>query len=667
MMADLIRSMACIPFNKILLRKPIGVLAMILFAFQPAFSDYVDPAYFRLDSLESALERAKEQTERAAILIQLADEWSSQDQDKAMLYATEATQTASANQDSSLLLDAKIMKADLLVNYQQSYPAGIKLLNQSLELARSLQQHAKELRVLNMLGYVHSRMDSYNLAHQYFQLALTVATTHGFEDSRTNILLRIAEVLEYEGKPEEASAYYNSVLEKESQNDFANTSPENLVYLGHHYQVIQDHEKALDLFQRSIPKFEESGNPRWSAYVWSQIALEEYAQGDYSASLKSGEKGLEIAEQNALTKELADNHANLSTIHDSLGNFQKALYHFKAYHRVNNEMYSVEKAAQFASIQAQHELVLKELSLKQTEVENELQSNRVRILYGSALIVFFLVVVIVYFAYRRYRLKKNINLQLEGRGELKNLSMSEVIKQLRFEVEDHQETREQLEKSNEELSHFLYKSSHDLRGPLVSILGLISLTEMENTTDTERDHYLNLIRTSTTRISHKLDSLLHATRLKDKPLELEPVNLHVLVKETIEDLLSKEESPAVEVLVDVTNDLTITTDKVLMQTLIFNLVENGIRFRNPERDPAQVWVSVRLEGNNLILKVRDNGVGIPESEREKVFEMFVRSDFKRGGSGLGLYLVQKIVEKLDGKIDLQSKVGDGTSVKVTLA
>jgi len=666
-MADLIRSMACIPFNKILLRKPIGVLAMILFAFQPAFSDYVDPAYFRLDSLESALERAKEQTERAAILIQLADEWSSQDQDKAMLYATEATQTASANQDSSLLLDAKIMKADLLVNYQQSYPAGIKLLNQSLELARSLQQHAKELRVLNMLGYVHSRMDSYNLAHQYFQLALTVATTHGFEDSRTNILLRIAEVLEYEGKPEEASAYYNSVLEKESQNDFANTSPENLVYLGHHYQVIQDHEKALDLFQRSIPKFEESGNPRWSAYVWSQIALEEYAQGDYSASLKSGEKGLEIAEQNALTKELADNHANLSTIHDSLGNFQKALYHFKAYHRVNNEMYSVEKAAQFASIQAQHELVLKELSLKQTEVENELQSNRVRILYGSALIVFFLVVVIVYFAYRRYRLKKNINLQLEGRGELKNLSMSEVIKQLRFEVEDHQETREQLEKSNEELSHFLYKSSHDLRGPLVSILGLISLTEMENTTDTERDHYLNLIRTSTTRISHKLDSLLHATRLKDKPLELEPVNLHVLVKETIEDLLSKEESPAVEVLVDVTNDLTITTDKVLMQTLIFNLVENGIRFRNPERDPAQVWVSVRLEGNNLILKVRDNGVGIPESEREKVFEMFVRSDFKRGGSGLGLYLVQKIVEKLDGKIDLQSKVGDGTSVKVTLA
>lgn len=666
-MATLSKSLKCLYAKKVILRNPIWLFAMLCLSSSSLLANrFYEPLNPILDSLTIHLEDDLSPQERTDVLLELSKEWSSINQETASKYAEQAIKSAEESQDSSRLLDAKIQQSNLLVNFSQSYPSGVALLTESLDLARALKKPAKEFRALYLLGYVHTRMESFNLALQYFQLALILATENGYEQDQTDILMRIAEVLEFENRQKEAQAYYDNVIERESRNDYADTPPETMVYLGVHFERTKDYPKALQFFRRSIPKFEQSDSPRWVAYIWSQIALVEFEMGNEKSALESGMKGLQIAEQNQLKKELVDNHENLSVIHDSLGNHKEALYHFRELTQINDDIYSVEKAAQFASIQANHDLVLKELTLQQTKVENELQANRLRIIYISTFLILFLVAVLVYFAYRRYRLKKNINLQLEGRGELKNLSMSEVVKQLRTEVEHHQETREQLEKSNEELNHFLYKSSHDLRGPLVSVLGLISLAELEGCTESERDQYLNLIRVSTTRISHKLDALLHATRLKEKELEIQPVNLQKLIQESIAELMEGDESIPVDVLVDVAPGLTLETDEVLMKTLVSNLVENGIRFRDPDRQPAQVWVSARFQGPKLLFKVRDNGLGIPASEHEKVFEMFVRSDFKQGGSGLGLYLVKKIVEKLDGIISLRSKVGDGTVVEVLL-
>jgi signal transduction histidine kinase len=217
-----------------------------------------------------------------------------------------------------------------------------------------------------------------------------------------------------------------------------------------------------------------------------------------------------------------------------------------------------------------------------------------------------------------------------------------------------------LNEINNELKTFIYKSSHDIRGPLATIIGLSELGNVK-TNDSEMQFYFKHIIDTGYRLDTTLRNLLKIVQLKDKPLDLSVVNSEKIL-EGISLIKGEYNDSKVKFLVTVTEGLNFSTDFDLFQTILKNLVDNSVKFSN-EKDS---FVSIQITSDDSFVKitVEDNGDGIEEEIKPRIFDMFFRGNEKSKGSGLGLFIVKKAVHKLEGKIDFSSALHKGSTFNI---
>ena len=219
----------------------------------------------------------------------------------------------------------------------------------------------------------------------------------------------------------------------------------------------------------------------------------------------------------------------------------------------------------------------------------------------------------------------------------------------------------QIEEKNKELEEFTNVASHDLREPLNSI---ISLTELlmhskSDQLDEEGKKMLDYISKSSTRMSEMIIGLLEYARM-GKSKELTRVNLDELVKTVLIDLESSINSSNSKIYVDTLPE--IMAYAMEMRLLFQNLISNAIKYRNPDIAP-EIAVSARQVKKGWEFVVTDNGIGIPENQKENIFNLFHRlhARNKYEGTGIGLAHCRKIAELHNGKIWVESEIGKGSS------
>ena len=216
-----------------------------------------------------------------------------------------------------------------------------------------------------------------------------------------------------------------------------------------------------------------------------------------------------------------------------------------------------------------------------------------------------------------------------------------------------------LHEKNQELDSFTYKASHDLKGPLASIIGLTNIAHDEVTEDAAL-RYFDLIERSTRRLDAILNDLIDLTRLNKAIVELKPVNVETLIREIIESVKHREGAEKMTFSIDVNVQGEINTDVNLLTSVLQNLIVNSINYHNPNQTTPRTAIRVNQKGDQLLFSIEDNGVGIPANMKDRVFEMFYRANTKSTGSGLGLYIVKNSIEKLRGEYSLESQEGEGT-------
>jgi hypothetical protein len=222
-----------------------------------------------------------------------------------------------------------------------------------------------------------------------------------------------------------------------------------------------------------------------------------------------------------------------------------------------------------------------------------------------------------------------------------------------------------IEEKAKALDTFIYKASHDIKGPLKSLIGVATLG-MKDTSDYAPIYFKHVLKTA-----RKLDAivkdLLHITNVNNLNIEISEINF----KETIIDILeSCNRIPGYESInfeIDIEQDGKFSSEKMLISSIIQNIIENGIKFRNREASVNKLKITVKSNDKMCQLKFVDNGIGIEKEYHEKIFEMFFRiQDGHDESTGLGLYIVKLAVEKLGGQIHLKSVQGEGTTFKITL-
>lgn len=227
------------------------------------------------------------------------------------------------------------------------------------------------------------------------------------------------------------------------------------------------------------------------------------------------------------------------------------------------------------------------------------------------------------------------------------------------------EKNSELEKINFELDRFVYSASHDLRSPLTSVLGLLYLLRLE-VKEEGAQRYVDLMEESILKLDNIIRDIVAYSRNNRTELQIEAIQMKDLMTD-VEAGLRYLESPGVNIheSVKVENESVFPSDRNRLMTILNNLISNSIKYRHPARNP-EIHVSVEVGKELVILKIRDNGIGIKDYHLGKIFDMFYRTSDHSTGSGLGLYIVKETIKKLGGSIEVESEVNQGTQFIIQL-
>ncbi len=225
-------------------------------------------------------------------------------------------------------------------------------------------------------------------------------------------------------------------------------------------------------------------------------------------------------------------------------------------------------------------------------------------------------------------------------------------------------TLEKLKESNKELDTFIYRASHDLKGPILRIQGLTMITQREPDPALQKLN-INRIEFTAIEMGRVLSKLLNIHQVFKDEIEKTKVNFEQLISDVSKTLQPLIWENTDFLVADIPNELVLYSDIQFLKTILENLIENSIVFRKEGVD-LKIKVTISMQNDQLILSVRDNGSGINPEIKNQLFNMFYRGSEKSIGNGLGLYLVKKATEKLGGEVHIQSTQYEFTEVTVSI-
>lgn len=220
---------------------------------------------------------------------------------------------------------------------------------------------------------------------------------------------------------------------------------------------------------------------------------------------------------------------------------------------------------------------------------------------------------------------------------------------------------EELVKINKELDSFVYSVSHNIRAPLMSVLGLVNLAKLDDTNanGTFRQ-YFSMMEHSIHRLDDTLKEILDYSRNARSNINIGKVNIRRLIEDGFERLKYLEGSEHVQKNFDIEDSIPFYSDAYRLTVIFNNLISNAIKYRDVNKEQCFIDIGIRITPQNAHIRFEDNGIGINDEYIHKIFDMFFRATDRSEGAGLGLYIVRETVEKLNGIIKVQSKSYEGT-------
>ncbi len=263
---------------------------------------------------------------------------------------------------------------------------------------------------------------------------------------------------------------------------------------------------------------------------------------------------------------------------------------------------------------------------------------------------------------------EELNNELEGKVALRTLQLQETLQQLELSKDELTKALSKEKELSDLKSRFVSMASHEFRTPLSTILSSASLVAkyVDTTEQENRTKHINRIKSSVNNLTNLLNEFLSIGKIEDGKVIAHNINFSV--KELITALCSEMEGIAKskqQFRYVHTGEEIIFSDPALLRNVITNLLSNAIKF-SPEA--SVIEINSKVLNDSIILTVKDNGMGISAEDQEHLFERFFRGTNVTNiqGTGLGLHIVGKYIELLDGEIEFKSELEKGTEFIINL-
>ncbi|MES2829939.1 MAG: hybrid sensor histidine kinase/response regulator [Bacteroidota bacterium] len=220
----------------------------------------------------------------------------------------------------------------------------------------------------------------------------------------------------------------------------------------------------------------------------------------------------------------------------------------------------------------------------------------------------------------------------------------------------------ELEKTNDELNRFIYSISHELRAPLVSAMGIVNLVKMEGLYESSGE-YWPLIETCSNKLDYYVQKTLQYYKNNKTLTEPTSIDFKSLIPELIDVYSYTDKDTGFHS--DIKQEVPFFGDAFRIEVILGNLISNAIKYQKEDEPNKKVDIQVIVSPAEAEITISDNGMGILNEHLEKIFTQFFKIKTNHG-SGLGLFIVKEALNKINGKISVNSNSLDGTTFKITI-
>ena len=225
-----------------------------------------------------------------------------------------------------------------------------------------------------------------------------------------------------------------------------------------------------------------------------------------------------------------------------------------------------------------------------------------------------------------------------------------------------------LQKVNRELDRFVYSISHDLRAPLISVVGVLEILEEEfYPTDSDFQLYLSMLRSGLMNTDDIIKNILSYSLNSRESVKITEIQMSEIIEKTLENFAEVISRKNITVAVNIEQLHPFYNDAQRIETLLHNVVDNAIKYQRPDENDKKINIVFTSGQKECTLVITDNGIGIEKGYEEQIFEMFYRGSSLSSGSGLGLYIVKQIGDLIEAKVAVHTIPDDGTQFKIVFS
>lgn len=257
---------------------------------------------------------------------------------------------------------------------------------------------------------------------------------------------------------------------------------------------------------------------------------------------------------------------------------------------------------------------------------------------------------------------KELNQELENKVTERTTHLTQAQEALQATNQELAEKNKHLAQINADLDSFIYTASHDLKAPITNIEGIaIALQETECFKEEEAPLLMSMLAKSTTQLKDVIEGLASVVKLQETTRqEPELLNIREIAENIQTSIANQFTETGAEIIYELGETSHILFSRINFRSILYNLIQNALKYRSPDRAP-RIYISSNLQDKTLKLSVRDNGIGMPYASREKIFDLFRKLHNQVEGTGVGLFIVKRIMDQVHGRIEVESEPEQGTT------
>jgi signal transduction histidine kinase len=549
--------------------------------------------------------------------------------------------------------------AGIAYNHLGNYDKALEYHFKSL-LIREEEGDKKSIgTALNNLGNVFYNLKDHKKAIDYYQRALNTKKDIGDVVDLDRILINLGLCYNQIGEFKNGISQFDQGFAICGLNCSDNVKREGLLGLGIAYSKSKNLDKAEECFLKSLTISKKQNNALYQINNLFQLSLVESIRGNDEKELKYLDEALVLAEGSDYVDPLIQVYEQFAKLYGEKSDYKKTAFYLSKYKQLKDSIYSDELIKNLAKVQTNYAereniktikekdevLVLKEALIARQRAQNLFVAIIVLLVLGLGL-------VLLIANKRQQRVSADLamaKVQIEEQNSMLSVQNKELDKRVKERTVELSKSNKMLMEVNSELDNFLYKTSHDIRGPLVTLKGLCNLALIEAKDSAALRDILDKLDGQSDKMARILSRLTAVGKVNQS--NLAPIKIDF--KHILDTIIASEEvhiqTNNIKVTYHIEGNVTMISDWELVTSVLENTIDNGIKFYNSSsRVSPFVHISVNKEADQIVVKVEDNGIGILNSKVDEVFHMFMRAS-------------EICVDKLGGEIKLENSTKDGST------